>query len=81
MAGEYRALLSMTEAISGKDSPSSLPSPLTGEGESGGERVAQGMERCPRLPPIPPFPATASAEGRQFNGAPSPARGEGEQKG
>jgi hypothetical protein len=28
-------------------------------------------------PPSQPFPATASAEGRQFNGAPSPARGEG----
>ena len=31
----------------------------------------------PRFPPSQPFPATASAEGRQFNGAPSPARGEG----
>jgi hypothetical protein len=28
-----------TKAISGKDSPSSMPSPLTGEGEGGGERA------------------------------------------
>ena len=51
------------------------------EGEGGGERVAQGMGRCSSpAPPSQPFPATASAEGRQFNGAPSPARGEGEQE-
>ena len=31
-----------SKAISGKDSPSSIPSPLTGEGEGGGERAAQG---------------------------------------
>ena len=31
-----------SKAISGKDSPSSIPSLLTGEGEGGGERAAQG---------------------------------------
>jgi len=30
------------KAISGKDSPSSIPSPLTGEGEGGGERAVLG---------------------------------------
>jgi hypothetical protein len=46
-----------TKAISGKDSPSSIPSPLMGEGEGGGARGAQGTERCssPR-PPIPTVP-------------------------
>ena len=54
--------------------------------------VKAGGEPRPCCPPIPtlarlrrrravrpPFPATASAAGRQFNGAPSPARGEGEE--
>jgi hypothetical protein len=38
---------------------------------------AGGAPRPPFSPLSQPFPATASAEGRQFNGAPSPARGEG----
>ena len=69
----------------------SCPSPLTGEGEGGGE--GQWRTQARLLPPSLPFPATASAEGRlmkggpfpasataerpQFNGAASPARGEG----
>ena len=36
-----------TKAISGKDSTSSITSPLTGEGEGGGEREAQGTDRRP----------------------------------
>src|SRR5437870_12033214 len=69
-----------------------IPSPWTGEGQGGGENALQPPPMLPlRLPPSPPFPATASAEGRrmkggpfpasataerpQFNGAASPARG------
>ena len=37
----------LTQAISGKDSTSSIPSPLTGEGEGGGAREAQGTDRRP----------------------------------
>jgi transcriptional regulator with PAS, ATPase and Fis domain len=54
------------KAISGKDSPFPIPSPLTGEGEGGGERAAQGTDRRPYL-----FPPSQ----------PSPARGEGAQEG
>src|SRR5437870_13079772 len=71
-----------------------IPSPWTGEGQGGGENALQPPPMLPlRLPPSPPSPATASAEGRlikggpfpasataerpQFNGAASPARGEG----
>jgi hypothetical protein len=39
--------------------------------------VKAGGVRMPRSPPSQPFPATASAEGAQFNGRPSPTRGEG----
>src|SRR6266852_1871182 len=48
---------SRNRAISGKDATSSIPSPLTGEGEGGGERETQGTERRPEpAPPIPTFP-------------------------
>src|SRR5262245_50191092 len=50
--------------------PSVSSLPLDG-GCGGGGRAVQ----YPLFPPARPFPATASAEGRQFNGAPSPARG------
>ena len=52
-----------------------FPPPETGEGEGGGE--GRWCAQAVLLPQSQPFPATASAEGRQFNGAPSPARGEG----
>ena len=46
-----------------------------GEGRVGVK--AGGVPQAMLLPPSQPFPATASAEGGQFNGPPSPARGEG----
>ena len=47
-----------------------LPSPLTGEGEGGGEHQWSHIQS---FPPSQPFPATVSVEGRQLNGAPFPA--------
>jgi predicted ATPase len=50
-------------AISGKDSPFPIPSPLTGEGEGGGERAAQGTDRRPYLsPPSQPSPNSVRYE-------------------
>ena len=49
--------------------------PLDGGGQGGGD-AGQGVYGV-HFPPSSPFPATASAEGRQFNVPPSPARGEG----
>ena len=51
-----------------------FPPPEKGRARVG---VQTGGVPRPRFPPSQPFPATASAEGRQFNGAPSPTRGEG----
>ena len=51
-----------------------IPSPSMGEGEGGGEGRRSAYAA---LLPHPNLGATASAEGRQFNGAPSRARVEG----
>ena len=62
--------------------PPRFPPPGRGRARVGVKGRCRARVDAPRLsPPSQPFPATASAEGRQFNGAPSPARGEGEQEG
>ena len=51
-----------TKAISGKDFPSSIPSPLTGEGEGGGERTCRARGDAPRLSPHPNLPPPGGKE-------------------
>jgi hypothetical protein len=55
-----------------------LPSPSMGEGKGGGEVLWRSTRQATPSPPSQPFPATASAEGAQFNVPPSSTRGEGE---
>src|SRR5712692_4077985 len=54
---------SRNRAISGKDSTASIPPPLTGEGEGGGERETQGTERRPE--PAPPHPNLPPPGGKE----------------
>ena len=50
------------KAISGNDFPSSIPSPLMGEGEGGGERARRARLDAPRLPSHPNLPPPGGKE-------------------